>query len=256
MRRAGRSRSIRDRSAAAIDTMGPVVRPARYPAHRRCQGAIHRRADRRSGGLDGPRALDPGQSVASHPDGRSPARVLSGTALIGRDRVARVDRFLGPGHGGSTRPATLARSCASATPRGPKRPARELNPASRLRTPPCLRHTRGECPRQESNLVCDLRRVACRPSHSKGTSRSRRPDSNRHSPASRTGALPFGHVGGSRGARIRTKCASFGGSLLSQEHTPVDAPRSEPGPMVQASARAGSLVRNFVQLAASTPPVE
>ena len=50
-------------------------------------------------------------------------------------------------------------------------PARESNPALRLRRPPCVRHTRGEraeCPRQESNLVFDLRRVACRPSHSKG----------------------------------------------------------------------------------------
>jgi hypothetical protein len=40
-------------------------------------------------------------------------------------------------------------------------PARESNPALRLRRPPCIRHTRRECPRQESNLVCDLRRVAC-----------------------------------------------------------------------------------------------
>jgi hypothetical protein len=44
-------------------------------------------------------------------------------------------------------------------------PARESDPALRLRRPPCARHTRGEraqqCPRQESNLVFDLRRVAC-----------------------------------------------------------------------------------------------
>ena len=48
-------------------------------------------------------------------------------------------------------------------------PTRESNPALRLRRPPCARHTRGESlmpffreyPRQESNLVCDLRRVAC-----------------------------------------------------------------------------------------------
>ena len=68
--------------------------------------------------------------------------------------------------------------CASVTPRGRRSkqaaaesPARESNPALRLRRPPCVRHTRGEgaeCPRQESNLVFDLRRVACRPSHAKG----------------------------------------------------------------------------------------
>ena len=44
-------------------------------------------------------------------------------------------------------------------------PARESNPALRLRRPPCARHTRrdlyGVCPRQESNLVFNLRRVAC-----------------------------------------------------------------------------------------------
>lgn len=44
-------------------------------------------------------------------------------------------------------------------------PARESNPALRLRRPPCRRHTHGErrtkCPRQESNLVHDLRRVVC-----------------------------------------------------------------------------------------------
>src|SRR5262249_35826292 len=50
-------------------------------------------------------------------------------------------------------------------------PTRESNPALRLRRPPCIRHTRREsaqCPCQESNLVFDLRRVACRPSHAKG----------------------------------------------------------------------------------------
>lgn len=49
-------------------------------------------------------------------------------------------------------------------------PTRELNPASRLRTPLCVRHTRGECPCQESNLVFDLRKVVCRPSHARGYS--------------------------------------------------------------------------------------
>src|SRR5262249_30462843 len=50
-------------------------------------------------------------------------------------------------------------------------PTRESNPALRLRRPPCVRHTRGEtaeCPRQESNLVFDLRKVACHPSHAEG----------------------------------------------------------------------------------------
>ena len=44
-------------------------------------------------------------------------------------------------------------------------PARESNPALRFRRPPCARHTRkdspNECPRQELNLVLDLRRVVC-----------------------------------------------------------------------------------------------
>ena len=51
-------------------------------------------------------------------------------------------------------------------------PTRESNPALRLRRPPCVRHTREEttqCPCQESNLVFDLRGVACRPSHAKGS---------------------------------------------------------------------------------------
>ena len=83
-------------------------------------------------------------------------------------------------------------------------PTRESNPALRLRRPPCVRHTRGEtveCPCQESNLVFDLRRVACRPSHAKGVSRSRRPDSNRHEPAYKAGASPFGHVGEEQGRK-------------------------------------------------------
>lgn len=78
--------------------------------------------------------------------------------------------------------------------------ARESNPALRLRRPPCVHHTREECPRQESNLVFDLRRVACRPAHPEGKK----------------------VVTGSEDARIRTLSASFGGSLLSQEHIPVN----------------------------------
>src|SRR3954454_11650349 len=57
-----------------------------------------------------------------------------------------------------------------------------------------------------------------------GLSRSRRPGSNRHEPAYKAGASPFGHVGGSRGARIRTLSTRFGSSLLSQEHTPEKDP--------------------------------
>ena len=111
-----------------------------------------------------------------------------------------------PPPGSRTRPCGFEDRRASATPAGKQ----------------------SECPRQESNLVFDLRRVACDPSHSKGAIRSRRPDSNRHEPAYKAGASPFGHVGEiSRGARIRTLSASFGGSLLSQEHTPVE---SDPGP--------------------------
>ena len=69
------------------------------------------------------------------------------------------------------------------------------------------------CPRQESNLVCDLRRVACRPSHSKG------------------------HLSISRGARIRTLCAGFGGPLLSQEHTPSQGIRRDSNPVPRRSQR-------------------
>ena len=68
-------------------------------------------------------------------------------------------------------------ACESGTLRGRhllhKSLARESNPVRRLRRPSCSHHTREEslhclCPRQESNLVRDLRRVECHPSHSKG----------------------------------------------------------------------------------------
>ena len=71
-----------------------------------------------------------------------------------------------------------------------------------------------------------------------GRDRSRRPGSNRHEPAYKAGASPFGHVGGSRGARSRTLSARFGGSLLSQEHTPENGPaRSRCGGIVVHQAR-------------------
>ena len=155
---------------------------------------------------------------------------------------------------------------------GEERRRRESNPLLRFCRPPpgrqapapCgLRNSSGEsCPRQELNLVLDLRGVVCasvtprgqrseknhrevphpgiepglaaskaavrpphprgrsrvpspgiepglRPSESRvpsvtrrGRSRSRRPESNRHEPAYKAGASPFGHVGKSRGARI------------------------------------------------------
>ncbi len=83
-------------------------------------------------------------------------------------------------------------------------PTRESNPALRLRRPPCVRHTRGETderPRQESNLVFDLRGVACDSGTPQGLRRSRRPESNRHEPAYKAGASPFGHVGGEQGRK-------------------------------------------------------
>ena len=49
---------------------------------------------------------------------------------------------------------------------------------------------------------------------------------------------------------FRTLSASFGGSLLSQEHTPVEAAPAEPGPLSESHARAsaGSWARNRDQL--------
>ena len=69
--------------------------------------------------------------------------------------------------------------CASVTPRGQSIETGPLpSPPPGNRTRPCgfegrrasatPAGKRAECPRQESNLVFDLRRVACRPSHAKG----------------------------------------------------------------------------------------
>jgi hypothetical protein len=135
-------------------------------------------------------------------------------------------------------------------------------PGRQAPAPRGLRNSPGEsCPRQESNLVFDLRGVVCasvtprgqrsdqahreaphpgiepglaaskaavRPPHPRGNSRvpspgvepglrpsesrvpsvtrrgrdrSRRPDSNRHEPAYKAGASPFGHVGGKQGRK-------------------------------------------------------
>ena len=106
-------------------------------------------------------------------------------------------------------------------------PTRESNPALRLRTPPCVRHTRGEtaeCPRQESNLVFDLRKVACRPSHAEGGVEADGRTRTGMNPLTRRGPHRSATSAASRGARSRTLSASFGGSLLSQEHTPEDRP--------------------------------
>ena len=60
--------------------------------------------------------------------------------------------------------------------------------------------------------------------------KSRRRDSHPHDPVYRTGALLSRATSAfqkwpchSNGARIRTPCDSFGGCLLSQEHTAVKA---------------------------------
>ena len=89
-------------------------------------------------------------------------------------------------------------------------------------------HSRGNEPVPSPGVEPGLRPSGGRvPSVTRrGRSRSRRPGSNRHEPAYKAGASPFGHVGGSRGARIRTLCAGFGGPLLSQEHAPVNGPGS------------------------------
>ena len=125
-------------------------------------------------------------------------------------------------------------------------PARESNPVSRLRRPPCVRHTRGDgnvksrCPCQESNLVFDLRRVACRPAHSKGMSRARKA-------AGTQGFEPCPRV-------LEARC--------SPRSTSLDVPPARyaggsgvgcfSGPHDDISASAGSSSRNFDQL--STRP--
>ena len=83
---------------------------------------------------------------------------------------------------------------------------RESSSALRLRRPPCVRHTRGESDSALArNRTCTSTfggSRAVRHTPRAGRPRSRRPDSNRHDPAYKAGASPFGHVGGSRGARI------------------------------------------------------
>ena len=82
-------------------------------------------------------------------------------------------------------------------------------------------------PRQESNLVLDLRRVACRPAHSKG----------------------------SRDARIRTLSASVGSLLLSQEHIPIRPLRLWKIPTIGPTKRpAQALRRGIAPSLRSAPP--
>src|SRR6185312_14042701 len=108
-----------------------------------------------------------------------------------------------------------------------KPPTRESNPALRLRRPPCVRHTRGEtakCPRQESNLVFVLRKVACRPSHAEGKVEADGRTRTGMNLLTRQAPHRSATSAASRGARSRTLSASFGGSLLSQEHAPEGIP--------------------------------
>ena len=78
-------------------------------------------------------------------------------------------------------------------------PARESNPVSRLRRPPCRPpHSRGvPSPGVEPGLRPSEGRVRIRHTpRATNHQASRRPDSNRHEPVYKTGASPFGHVGG------------------------------------------------------------
>ena len=141
--------------------------------------------------------------------------------------------------------STFAKSCArpshpedfdrNETAREP--PTRESNPAMRLRWPPCVRHTRGEtaeCPRQESNLVFDLRKVACRPSHAEGAVEADGRSRTGMNLLTRQAPHRSATSAASRGARSRTLSARFGGSLLSQEHAPEN--RSGTSCVIVASA--------------------
>jgi hypothetical protein len=119
------------------------------------------------------------------PAGVEPASAVLQTAARPSGSGALVTSILSHSPGGHvlarnrTWSSTFAKSCAR--PSHPEddenrpaaeSPTRESNPDLRLRRPPCVRHTRGEraeCPCQESNLVFDLRGVACRPSHAKGS---------------------------------------------------------------------------------------
>jgi hypothetical protein len=110
-------------------------------------------------------------------------------------------------------------------------PARESNPALRLRRPPCARHTREEpvnrCPCQESNLVFNLRRVACESGTLQG-------------PKYRAGVQGF------------EPCPRVLEARCSPRSTPLSVIDRAPG--AQARASAGSCFRNRDQLAFGTVP--
>jgi hypothetical protein len=94
------------------------------------------------------------------------------------------------------------------------------------RLAPASFSSRRECPRQESNLAFDLRKVACL----RHTPRTKYQQTSVPPPGVEPGLRPSesrvpsvtlqGQDRTSRGARIRTLCAGFGSPLLSQEHTP------------------------------------
>ncbi len=104
-----------------------------------------------------------------------------------------------PGVGPGPRPSQGR--VRSATPRG--RPEFTARPIPRPGVGPGLAaskaavrppHSRGgDCPRQESNLVCDLRRVACDPAHPEGSvGQQGRKDSNPVRPGWSRSPLPGG----------------------------------------------------------------
>jgi hypothetical protein len=78
------------------------------------------------------------------------------------------------------------------------------------------------CPRQESNLALDLRRVACAPSHPEDVSECShtipRPGVEPGLAASKA-AVPSATLAGSALARSRTWSATFGGSRANPSHS-------------------------------------
>ena len=120
---------------------------------------------------------------------------------------------------------------------------------------------------RESNPVLRFRRPPCRPSHSQGIkTKSRRRDSHPHDPVYRTGAFLFRATSAfqkwqchSNGARIRTPCDSFGGCLLSQEHTAVAKRKAwDSNPHSLSGTRISSAVRptisGYLPFFSSGPP--
>ena len=129
--------------------------------------------------------------------------------------------------------------CASVTPRGrPSERGRSRAPhpgiepglaASKTAVRPP--HPRGNKPVPLPGVEPGLRPSGGRvPSVTRrGRSRSRRPDSNRHEPAYKAGASPFGHVGGQQGRKdlnpVREfwRLAALPGARPCKGPRPVDA---------------------------------